>query len=118
VRIAWVTRAPQTDSPGSLGPTSNWPWAPAPTWPSTSDLTLVRGDLRDGAHAIRLSRRTLRTIKTNLFSAFAHDIAALPLAVAGLLNPMIAGAAMAFSSAFAVSNSLRLRTFRPLESNR
>ncbi|WP_192904030.1 heavy metal translocating P-type ATPase [Nocardioides albidus] len=77
-----------------------------------SDLTLVRGDLQVAVDAIRLSRRTLATIKGNLFWAFAYNIAALPLAAAGLLNPMLAGAAMAFSSVFVVSNSLRLRGFR------
>ncbi|WP_137811181.1 heavy metal translocating P-type ATPase [Gordonia sp. GAMMA] len=77
-----------------------------------SDLTLVRGDLRAAVDAIRLARRTLRTIKGNLFWAFAYNIAAIPLAALGLLNPLVAGAAMAFSSVFVVSNSLRLRTFR------
>ena len=77
-----------------------------------SDLTLVRGDLQVAADAIRLSRRTLGTIKANLFWAFAYNVAAIPLAAAGLLNPLVAGAAMGLSSVFVVSNSLRLRRFR------
>jgi Cu+-exporting ATPase len=78
-----------------------------------SDLTVVSGDLVAAVDAVRLSRRTLAIIKGNLFWAFAYNVAAIPLAALGLLNPLVAGAAMALSSVFVVSNSLRLRSFSP-----
>ena len=80
---------------------------------SAGDITIQRGDLIGVVDGIRLARRTLRTIRGNLFWAFAYNVAAIPLAVAAVLNPVVAGLAMAFSSVFVVTNSLRLRSFRP-----
>jgi Cu+-exporting ATPase len=80
---------------------------------TAGDITIVSGDLRSVSDGIRLARRTLGTIRGNLFWAFAYNVAAIPLAVAAVLNPIVAGLAMAFSSVFVVTNSLRLRSFRP-----
>ena len=80
---------------------------------SAGDITIQRGDLIGVVDGIRLARRTLRTIRGNLFWAFAYNVAAIPLAVTAVLNPVVAGLAMAFSSVFVVTNSLRLRSFRP-----
>jgi Cu+-exporting ATPase len=85
---------------------------------TAGDITIVRGDVLAIADGVRLAKRTLRTIQANLFWAFAYNVAAIPLAVAGVLNPLIAGLAMALSSVFVVTNSLRLRSFRPTMQHR
>ncbi|MEO8908559.1 MAG: heavy metal translocating P-type ATPase, partial [Microbacteriaceae bacterium] len=85
---------------------------------AAADITVMSGDLIAAVDAVRLSRHTLRIIKGNLFWAFAYNVAAIPIAMLGLLNPMLAGAAMALSSVFVVSNSLRLRSFRPTQTSR
>jgi Cu+-exporting ATPase len=85
---------------------------------AASDITIVSGNLLVVADAVRLARRTLGTIKGNLFWAFAYNVAAIPIAMLGLLNPLVAGAAMAFSSVFVVTNSLRLRRFAPAPADR
>ena len=101
------------DAPALARATSAWPWSPAPTSAiGAADIILVRDDLDVVPTAVALARQTLRTIRGNLIWAFGYNLAALPIAAAGLLNPLISSAAMALSSLLVVSNSLRLRSFR------